>query len=55
VHPFVLDAVHSQPDADPAEIAGLLRRKKKFVDQFRVTRRTIEMDVAAIMKFGKPE
>jgi hypothetical protein len=60
MQPFVLAAVDLRPNAGVSEIVKLLLRKPKFVDKFlrkpkcvdrfKVTRRTIDADVAAIIE-----
>lgn len=55
MRPFVQSIMGGSPNAKPGTVATQLWRKQDFRNRFPQRRRTIEMDVAATMKFGKPE
>jgi hypothetical protein len=52
---YVFALVEKFPGEPASAIARRLRRNRKFEKQFLLTRRTVETDVAAIMKRGNSE
>ena len=52
---FAQSIMERSPNTKPGTVATQLRRKQDFRNRFPQRRRTIEIDVAATMKFGKPE